>query len=77
MGFFVEGNCPEMDFVLFCVSITVELNKDKWKLLCGMESRVQEHLVLEKLHSIQDAAFKEQVVQLFKLSLEAVYGKSK
>jgi serine/threonine protein kinase len=64
---------PQMDFVLLCVTIAIELKKDKWKLLCGKEQKVQAHLVMEKLNSLKDDVFKKEIVELFESSLKTVH----
>lgn len=64
---------PAMDFVLLCVTIAVELNKKLWrKDLCGHQEKVQAHLIIEKLNSIEDVDFKREVVELFEDNLKIV-----
>lgn len=56
---------PAMDFVLLCVMIAAELKKDEWQMLTGHHDHVREHLIIQKLNTIQDADFKKEVVELF------------
>ena len=63
---------PAMDYVLLCVMIAVELDKEQWKRLCGMQQNVQAHLITEKLNSIEDKKFKDEVVALFNENLQIV-----
>jgi serine/threonine protein kinase len=64
---------PSMDYVLLCVMIAVEMNKDKWKNLCGQKQQIQAHLVLEKLETIEDDAFRTEIVNLFQDNLKIVH----
>lgn len=73
--FFLQSTAtviPAMDFVLLCVTIAVELDKDQWKKLCGGQYKVQAHRIKEKLGSIVDVDFKKEVVELFEDSLKTV-----
>ena len=63
---------PAMDYVLLCVVIAIESQKDQWKKLCGQQQNVQEHLIIERLNSIEDINFKQEVVELFKENLSIV-----
>lgn len=63
---------PAMDYVLLCVVIAIELQKDQWKLLCGQQQNVQEHLIMERLKSIKDVDFKKEVVELFEENMKIV-----
>ena len=63
---------PAMDFVLLCVTIAIELKKDQWKRLCGEKQKVQGHLIVETLNSIEDVEFKKEIVELFECSLKVV-----
>lgn len=63
---------PEMDFVLLCVTIAIELGKDKWKQLCGHQQKVQPNLIINKLNSIKDVTFRNEIVNLFECSLQIV-----
>lgn len=63
---------PAMDLVLLCVVIAVELDKKTREALCGSQSRVQERLILQKLNSIRDNNFNEEVVELFETNLKVV-----
>ena len=64
---------PAMDYVLLCVMIAIESKKDQWKrLLCGQQQNVQEHLIIERLNSIEDVNFKKEVMDLFELNLKIV-----
>lgn len=61
-----------MDFVLLAVTIAVELNKKRWRDLCGQQQCVQGDLVIEKLNNIENVAFKKSVVELFENNLKDV-----
>ena len=63
---------PALDYVLLGVMIAVELKKDQWKDLCGKKQNVQVNLVMERLSSIEDNAFKKEVVELFEDNLQIV-----
>ena len=63
---------PAMDYVLLCIVIAIELQKDQWKNLCGQQQNVQEHLIKERLNAIKDVHFKEEVVELFEENLKLV-----
>lgn len=64
---------PEMDLVLLCVTIAVELDKKNWKKsLCGPVQNVQQDLVLAKLESIKNEQFRREVVELFQNNLKIV-----
>jgi Protein kinase domain len=63
---------PEMDFVLLCVTIAVEMKKDEWKDLCGGQMNVQEDLIAKRLNSIKDVVFKRELVELFERSMKTV-----
>jgi len=63
---------PAMDYVLLCVVIAIESQKDQWKNLCGQQQNVQEHLIKERLNAIEDVHFKKEVVELFEENLNIV-----
>ena len=63
---------PAMDLVLLCVTIAIEMKKDKWKDLCGQQKRVQGPLVLDMLNTIENATFKNEVVALFERNFNIV-----
>lgn len=63
---------PAMDFVLLCVTVAVELHKDTWKDMCGTKRKVEVKLVLDRLKSIEDVAFKNEVVELFESNVRIV-----
>jgi serine/threonine protein kinase len=63
---------PAMDYVLLCVMIAVESKKEQWKQLCGKQQHVQAQLIMDRLQSIEDAQFKEEVVELFEQNLKLV-----
>jgi hypothetical protein len=63
---------PAMDYVLLCVVIAIESQKDQWKNLCGQQQNVQEHLIKERLNAIEDVHFKKEVVELFEENLKIV-----
>ena len=71
----IPGNAtviPAMDYVLLCVVIAIESQKDQWKNLCGQQQNVQEHLIKERLNAIEDVHFKKEVVELFEENLKIV-----
>jgi hypothetical protein len=61
-----------MDFVLLCVTIAVELNKDQWKRLCGQKQFVQADLIIEQLKSINNVDFKLEAMELFENNFNIV-----
>jgi hypothetical protein len=64
---------PSMDMVLLCIMVAVEINKIDWKeRLCGRSQRVQQHLILECLQSIEDTVMKLETIALFTNHLQLV-----
>jgi serine/threonine protein kinase len=73
--FKMSTNCTvikEMDIVQLCVMVAVELDKANKDKLCGEAHHVQPSIILEKLCTIKNVTFKEEVVKLFKENLSIV-----
>eukprot|EP00727_Mastigamoeba_balamuthi_P011790 m51a1_g7233 putative serine threonine protein kinase (295) ;mRNA; f:62042-62926 len=57
---------PSMDWVLLCVLVAFELDKETWRVrLCGDMQHVQDSLVLDSLQSIEDKSFHVQLNTLW------------
>ena len=63
---------PALDYVFWCVEIAIELHKDQWKLLYGLQKNVQVNRIINRLENIQNTHFKEDVRDLFKNNLTIV-----